>query len=74
MLNLIDVSSVTENGNFYPILLLCLKELEALKGQVGTLTCKFVFFLLPVDFARMSMFAVFSTLCLNQIDFQFSSL
>lgn len=33
ILNLIDVSSVTENGNFYPTLLLCLKELETLKGQ-----------------------------------------
>ncbi|XP_078346401.1 eukaryotic translation initiation factor 4 gamma 2-like isoform X2 [Oculina patagonica] len=33
ILNLIEVSSITENGNFYPTLLLCLKELETLKGQ-----------------------------------------
>lgn len=33
VVNLNEVSSVTENGNFYPTLLLCLKELEALKGQ-----------------------------------------
>ena len=33
-MNLVDVSSLTENGKFYPILLLCLKELETLKGQV----------------------------------------
>ncbi|RMX59696.1 hypothetical protein pdam_00012050 [Pocillopora damicornis] len=32
ILNLIEVSSLTENGNFHPTLLLCLKELEALKG------------------------------------------
>lgn len=41
MLNLIDVSSVTENGKFYPTLMLCLKELETLKGQVGIITCFF---------------------------------
>ena len=41
ILNLIDVSSVTENGNFYPTLLLCLKELETLMGQVGILICNF---------------------------------
>lgn len=34
ILNLIEVSSLTENGNFYPTLLWCLKELETLKGQV----------------------------------------
>lgn len=33
IVNLADVSSLTENGNYYPTLLLCLKELEALKGQ-----------------------------------------
>lgn len=33
VLNLTDVSSLTENGNHYPLLLLCLKELEALKEQ-----------------------------------------
>lgn len=37
------MSSVTENGNFYPTLLLCLKELEALKGQVGTIIYIFFF-------------------------------
>ena len=36
IVNLADVSSLTENGNYYPTLLLCLKELEALKGQVST--------------------------------------
>ncbi|XP_073245237.1 eukaryotic translation initiation factor 4 gamma 2-like [Porites lutea] len=33
ILSLIEVSSLSENGNFYPALLLCLKELENLKGQ-----------------------------------------
>lgn len=33
ILNLIEVSSLTENGNFHPTLLLCLKELEALEGK-----------------------------------------
>ncbi|KAJ7370971.1 Eukaryotic translation initiation factor 4 gamma 2 [Desmophyllum pertusum] len=33
ILTLIEMSSLTENGNFYPTLLLCLKELETLKGQ-----------------------------------------
>lgn len=33
ILSLIEASSLTENGNFYPTLLLCLKELETLQGQ-----------------------------------------
>ena len=36
-MNLIEASSLAENGNFYPTLLLCLKELETLKGQVSTM-------------------------------------
>ena len=64
MLNLIDVSSVTENGNFYPILLLCLKEMETLKGQVGILSWNFLFlcrFLILLGWASSHNY-VFSTL------------
>ena len=34
LLSLTEVSSLSDDGNFYPALLLCLKELENLKGQV----------------------------------------
>lgn len=33
ILSLTEVSSLSDDGNFYPTLLLCLKELENLKGQ-----------------------------------------
>lgn len=35
IVNLTDVSSLTKNENYYQTLLLCLKELEVLKGQVS---------------------------------------
>ena len=67
MLNLIDVSSVTENGKFYPTLLLCLKELETLKGQVGIIIflvahCQLIVW----ELTRLHAF-LFHIVCQNQI-------
>lgn len=70
ILNLIDVSSITENGNFYPTLLLCLKELETLKGQVGIINFFFVCYQLIVgELVCLRLF--FHIVCQDQIDFQF---
>ena len=67
MLNLIDVSSVTENGKFYPTLLLCLKELETLKGQVGIIIFLVAYCQLIVwDWTCLHVF-FFHIVCQNQI-------
>lgn len=72
MLSLIDVSSVAENGNFYPTLLLCLKELETLKGQVGILICNFFFLYCQLILRGWAYSHVFFPLCVFELNhFQF---
>lgn len=68
MLSLIDVSSVAENGNFYPTLLLCLKELETLKGQVGILICNFFFLYCQLILQGWAYSHVFFPLCVFELN------